>query len=197
MGLGLALGAEEAVAGFLFLGSLALGAGAALLAELFGLVELGGFAQGEGAAQVLVKLALLAQQRLQVGGLGVEVALAVAHELALLQEPRGPTGEELGGRRGAGIEARVQRDPLANGDTKLGMLGGQVLEPLPGLLELTLGLGFAAAGELELQAEAAQLFLDIGLGAPAQGQDEGGDLGPPGASAKSDAGACKERRQRS
>ena len=61
MSLGLALGAEEAVAGLLFQGSLALGAGAALLAELLGLVELGGLAQGEGAAQGFVKLALLAQ----------------------------------------------------------------------------------------------------------------------------------------
>ena len=188
MGLGLALGAEEAVAGFLFLGSLALGAGAALLAELFGLVELGGFAQGEGAAQVLVKLALLAQQRLQVGGLGVEVALAVAHELALLTEPRGLAGEELGGGDDGGGRRM--------GSGELGELGGQVVEALACLLELALGLGLAAAGELELQAEAAQLLLGVGLGAPAQGQDEGGDLGPPGAPAKSDAGACKERRQR-
>lgn len=195
MGLGLALGAEEAVAGFLFQGSLALDAGAALLAQLLGLVELGGFAQGEGAAQVLVELALLAQQRLQVGGLGIEVALTVAHELALLQEPRGLAGEELGGRRGT--DAREgQRVSGGKGRTKLGVLGGQVLEPLPGLLELTLGLGLAAAGELELQAEAPQLLLGVGLGAPAQRQDERGDLRPPGASAKGDTRARKERGRR-
>jgi len=203
---GLALSAEEAVAGFLFEGPLALGAGAALLAQLLGLVELGGFAQGEGAAQGFVELALLAQQRLQVGGLGIEVALAVAHEVALLQEPRGLAGEELGRGRGAARSAlggqRVpgsgRRPRLAElaelaelgWFSELSELGGQVLQALAGLLELALGLGLAATGELELQAEAPQLLLGVGLGAPAQGQDERGDLGPPGTAAKRDARAC-------
>jgi len=200
---GLALSAEEAVAGFLFEGPLALGAGAALLAQLLGLVELGGFAQGEGAAQGFVELALLAQQRLQVGGLGIEVALAVAHEVALLQEPRGLAGEELGrgrgaarsalgGQRVAGAGRRPRLAELAElcWFSELSELGGQVLQALAGLLELALGLGLAATGELELQAEAPQLLLGVGLGAPAQGQDERGDLGPPGTAAKRDARAC-------
>lgn len=80
----MALGAEEAVAGLFLDRPLALGAGAALLAQLGGLVELGGLAQGQGAAKGFVELALLAQERVHLLALRVELLLALAHELTLL-----------------------------------------------------------------------------------------------------------------
>ena len=47
-------------------------------------MKLGRFAPGQGQAEGGVELALLVQERLDLGGLGVALLLALAHELALL-----------------------------------------------------------------------------------------------------------------